>query len=445
MKLVGRVVLWLLLCVAPAWAGAQSCDFRTRVALAGGDVVCLTQYTLGQQSPTTFSQPLHQLLPNHGNYAVAAPRPDGAQCPLVVGLNVEPYGMHAQSQDSAIYRRRTGTALANCQAGVDRMAPGKDCKCELVVVDGRSRLTRNQFDRRYLPGGPPADREPAPVAKAAEPPPDPAQDEAVLALQKRLAELEAALPETPPVAAAPPAVASAPGVQAPRLSARALVIGNSRYASFGALANPRRDATAIAAKLRGFGIEVDLVLDAQRDDLIHALNEHSRKASGRDVSILYYAGHGVQVEGTNYIIPVNMRADGITAGYVKLAGISLAAAMDYLPAKTRIVFLDACRDNPATRSLLGTRGGTAGLAPMNVASGTLLSYATRDGATADDGAGLNSPYTTALLKHLDQPQDISLVLRQVRQTVLQLTGGRQEPWEYGSLVGEQIVLPLMAR
>jgi uncharacterized caspase-like protein len=82
---------------------------------------------------------------------------------------------------------------------------------------------------------------------------------------------------------------------------------------------------------------------------------------------------------------------------------------------------------------------------VNAASGTLLSYATRDGATADDGDGQNSPYTTALLRHLDTPADISLVLRQVRQTVLQLTGGRQEPWEYGSLVGDQIVLPLLAR
>jgi uncharacterized caspase-like protein len=78
-------------------------------------------------------------------------------------------------------------------------------------------------------------------------------------------------------------------------------------------------------------------------------------------------------------------------------------------------------------------------------SGTLLSYATRDGSTAEDGNGSNSPYTTALLQHLDQPEDIALVLRRVRQSVLQATNQRQEPWEYGSLVGEQLILPRLAR
>ena len=232
----------------------------------------------------------------------------------------------------------------------------------------------------------------------------------------------------------------------PRLSARALVIGNGRYASFGRLKNPANDARAIAAKLQGFGIDVDLVLDAERDDLIRALNEYSVRAAGKDISILFYAGHGVQVEGTNYLIPVNMRADGVTSGYVKLAGISLNAALDYLPAKTKLVFLDACRDNAASRALVATRGGASvGLAPVQAGSGTLIAYATRDGATADDGDGRNSPYTSALLQHLDTPDDVALMLRQVRQTVLRNTSGRQEPWEYGSLVGERIVLPLMSR
>jgi uncharacterized caspase-like protein len=141
-----------------------------------------------------------------------------------------------------------------------------------------------------------------------------------------------------------------------------------------------------------------------------------------------------------------MRADGISAGYIKLAGISLNATLDYLPAKTRLVFLDACRDNPASRSLMATRSaGSVGLAPTAAPSGTLIAYATKDGATAEDGTGANSPYSAALLAHLDSPQDISLVLRQVRQTVMRMTGNRQEPWEYGSLVGEQLVLPLMAR
>ena len=141
-----------------------------------------------------------------------------------------------------------------------------------------------------------------------------------------------------------------------------------------------------------------------------------------------------------------MRADGISAGYVKLAGISLQAALDYLPARTRIVFLDACRDNPAARSLALTRSAAGiGLAPVAVSGGTLIAFATRDGSTAEDGVGANSPYTTALLQHLKNPEDIGIVLRRVRESVLRATKNRQEPWEYGSLVGGQLVISRLAR
>ncbi len=242
----------------------------------------------------------------------------------------------------------------------------------------------------------------------------------------------------------PTAISLAP--QAPKLTARALVIGNSAYTSFSVLPNPRNDASDFAALLRSFGVQVDLVLDADRDTLIRALNDYSSHASGRDVNILFYAGHGVQVEGNNYLVPTNMRADGISAGYVKLAGISLNAALDYLPAKTRLVFLDACRDNPAAKSLIASRSaGAVGLAPVVTTTGTLIAYATKDGATAEDGNGRNSPYTAALLKHLHIPQDIGIVLRMVRQSVMSMTSNRQEPWEYGSLVGGQLVLSTMAR
>ena len=233
---------------------------------------------------------------------------------------------------------------------------------------------------------------------------------------------------------------------ATKLAARALVIGNGAYTNFGRLPNPRSDAQAIAAKFRSFGIEVDLVLDADRDTLVRALNEYASKATGRDVNILFYAGHGLQIEGTNYLIPTNMRADGISAGYVKLNGISLNAVMDYMSASTRLIFLDACRDNPASRSLVATRGaGSVGLAPVSASTGTLIAYATKEGTVAADGNGTNSPYTTALLRHLDAPLDIGIVLRRVRQTVLQMTSNTQEPWEYGSLIGDQLILSQMAR
>jgi hypothetical protein len=231
-----------------------------------------------------------------------------------------------------------------------------------------------------------------------------------------------------------------------KLTARALVIGNGSYTSFQRLPNPKFDAQSIAEKLRSFGIQVDLILDADRDLLVKALNDYANKAIGMDVNILFYAGHGVQVEGINYLIPTNMRADGISAGYVKLSGIALNAVLDYMPAKTRLVFLDACRDNPASRSLIASRGAaTVGLAPVSAATGTLIAYATKEGMVAADGEGLNSPYTSALLRHLDAPLDINIVLRRVRQTVLQMTSNGQEPWEYGSLIGDQLILSEMAR
>ncbi|MBC7436447.1 MAG: caspase family protein [Bdellovibrionales bacterium] len=244
----------------------------------------------------------------------------------------------------------------------------------------------------------------------------------------------------------PPAPRTEPPKAQSKLRVRALVIGNGSYSSFGKLPNPRNDAEAMAAKFRSMGIEVELVLDADRDTFVKALNDYSSRAVGSDINILYYAGHGVQVDGVNYLVPVNMRADGITAGYIKLSGISLNAALDYMPSSTRLVFLDACRDNPASRSLSTSRGaGTAGLAPVNTSSGTLIAYATKDGATAEDGQGRHSPYTTALLEHLGRPDDIAVVLRRVRQTVMKLTSNRQEPWEYGSLVGDQLVLSQTSR
>jgi hypothetical protein len=257
------------------------------------------------------------------------------------------------------------------------------------------------------------------------------------------AALQAAQTARVQAAAAP---ARPPEPSFPRMTARALIIGNSGYQHFGALPNPRRDATAMAERLRSLGIEADVVIDADRDTLIKALNDFEAKARRVDVNILFYAGHGVQVEGINYMVPVNMRADGITAGYIRLAAIPLGAILDYMPAKTRLVFLDACRDNPAARSLVATRSASSvGLAPVQTVSGTLISYATRDGATAEDGTGQNSPYTTALLRHIGDPEDIAIVLRRVRTAVMQATGGKQEPWDYWSLTGDAVVLGRMGR
>jgi hypothetical protein len=110
----------------------------------------------------------------------------------------------------------------------------------------------------------------------------------------------------------------------------------------------------------------------------------------------------------------------------------------YLPGKTKLVFLDACRDNPLMQ--VASRSVSRGLAPINVSEGTLISYATKDGSVAQDGDGNNSPFTTALLEHLGDPDDIAVVLRKVRDKVMKSTGGKQQPWEHGSLTGGALVL-----
>jgi uncharacterized caspase-like protein len=151
--------------------------------------------------------------------------------------------------------------------------------------------------------------------------------------------------------------------------------------------------------------------------MVTALANFSNKVFDSDIAILFYAGHGVQINGVNFLLPIDLDLAGPAAA-ITLHGIPLSTILEsYLPSKTKLIFLDACRDNPLARSLAG-RGAGRGLAPMDVATGTLISYATKDGNTAEDGFGANSPYTTALLEHLGEDEDISLVLRRVRQKVM---------------------------
>ena len=441
-----------------------NCDFWHAVAFRDGSRGCMPEFGLAGAVSPEIGRSLAEAVPRVGVYVVAAPRHAQLVCPRAIGMSVHVLSSTASQASLPTLSARVGEALRRCETATRAAGGAAGCQCEPVVVDGVSPLTRTDFAALGgAPAGAPAVAmaaapatqvtrpaaapvaAPAPAAPAPAPAAAAASTDAVTArLQEELARMREQIDAMQRSRAQAPA--GSPGANVARLSARALVIGNSNYTSFGALPNPRNDARAIAAKLRSFNIEVDLVLDADRDALVKALNDYSSRAAGRDVNILFYAGHGVQVEGTNYLVPTNMRADGISAGYIKLAGISLNAALDYLPARTRLVFLDACRDNPASRSLVATRSaGNVGLAPMAAATGTLIAYATKDGATAEDGSGVNSPYTAALLAHLDAPTDIALVLRQVRQSVMRATSNRQEPWEYGSLVGEQLVLSRMAR
>jgi hypothetical protein len=221
-------------------------------------------------------------------------------------------------------------------------------------------------------------------------------------------------------------------------SAHALVIGNAAYSGSAKLDNPVNDAKAIADKLRAMGFEVKEVINAGRESMVKELSEFNRAAAKADLTLMYYAGHGVQISGTNYMIPTDMKLNEVAQAPLQAVSLDMVVER-YLPGKTKLVFLDACRDNPLLAST--GRGVSKGLAPINVSEGTLIAYATKDGQTADDGADdKNSPFTRALLEHLNDPEDISLVLRTVRAKVMQRTNNRQQPWDYGSLTGGALVL-----
>ena len=456
------LLLTLGAAAAAAPAAAADCPDRYRIVFADGQRSCLTDHALaGDDVVGQFGADVRRVVPSNGYYAIAA-TPRLAHCKRAVGMGAALFSVSgAGAAMDADHRNEK--ALQDCR--LRARGATDDCRCRLVLADGRSPLTAAQF-AAYADLPPAAGAvagAPGPGASAATPatttaatttaatattpgtaaPSGPPRGEAgtaaeIAALRQQVESLRAEMSRPRPADAAAPRKAQ---------RARALVIGNGRYAHLGPLPNPARDAQAIAAKLRSYGIDVDVYTDLDRPALVRALSEFQTRAAGYDVNLLFYAGHGLQVAGTNFIVPVDMRGDTTGVGTVKLNSVALDDALDYLPAPTRVVFLDACRDNPIARSMRTTRSGGAGtgLAPMSTVSGTLLSYATRDGSVAEDGNGRNSPYTTALLQHLDAEEDIAIVLRRVRQAVLQATSQRQEPWEYGSLVGDELVLSRLAR
>ena len=235
----------------------------------------------------------------------------------------------------------------------------------------------------------------------------------------------------------PPSLSAIAAVAPTRaVEAHALVIGNANYPGSARLANPINDAQAIAQKFAELGFQVSRIDDGDRDALVRGLSQFQTKAAASQITVLYYSGHGMQIDGVNYLIPVNIEMN--KPATLKLQALPLDTIVDtYLPGRTRIVFLDACRDNPALAS--NVRGFSRGLAPMQVPTGTLIAYATRDGGVAEDGTGRHSPFTQALLDLIAEPEDISLILRRVRDRVMRDTSGRQQPWEYGSLSGGSLV------
>lgn len=221
----------------------------------------------------------------------------------------------------------------------------------------------------------------------------------------------------------------------------ALVLGNSKYEHTSALANPKNDADAISSKLEGLGFTVIKGLDLDKVGMEKAVREFVRILPGSDVALFFYAGHAMQVNGKNFLIPVNAKLEDETA--IDFETINLGVVLEFMNDndRTSIALLDACRNNPLARSFtrkLGkSRSGFVGrgLAAPNAGDGQMLiGFATAPGEVALDGDGDNSPFTTALLKHIETPGvEIESMLKRVKSDVFDETEGSQSPWHNSAL------------
>jgi hypothetical protein len=211
----------------------------------------------------------------------------------------------------------------------------------------------------------------------------------------------------------------------------ALVVGNGQYRNVDPLVNPENDARLIATTLQAAGFTLiggGPQLDVQKSLFDGLIQQFGNALPGADTALFYYSGHGMQVQGKNWLVPIDANPTNARDLDFQMVDASLIVRqMEDSGTKLNLVLLDACRNNPfASR---GLRGGTRGLAQMQAPEGTLISYATQPGNVALDGAGANSPYTSALAEVIRRPGvDVFNVFNQVGLAVEKATGGAQQPW-----------------
>jgi uncharacterized caspase-like protein len=226
----------------------------------------------------------------------------------------------------------------------------------------------------------------------------------------------------------------------------ALVIGNSAYQNVAPLANPVNDGTVIASTLKDAGFDVvDFRRDLPAAETRRVLRDFADRARDADIAVVYYAGHGIEVDGANYLIPVDARLERDTDVYDEAFSLDRVLIAVEPARKLRLVILDACRDNPFAKTMKRTVASRAigqGLVKVEPTSpNVLIAYSAKAGSTAADGDGKNSPFTIALSKHLTTPGlDVRRAFGYVRDDVLKSTANRQEPFVYGSLGGEDVPL-----
>jgi len=220
----------------------------------------------------------------------------------------------------------------------------------------------------------------------------------------------------------------------------ALIIGNSEYA-VSPLSNPGNDALDISDQLKQMGFNVSFLANADKKQMLEGIRQFGEDLQNKNsVGLFYYAGHGMQVNGRNFLIPVD--ADINLEHQIEYEAVDVGrvlAAMESAQNLMNMVVLDACRDNPFKRSF---RSSTKGLAQMDAPSGTFIAYSTAPGQVAQDGDGRNGIYTQNLLKHLNTPGlTVEEMFKRVRVGVMAETGKQQVPWESSSLVGVFYFVP----
>ncbi len=227
----------------------------------------------------------------------------------------------------------------------------------------------------------------------------------------------------------------------------ALVIGNAGYVSASALTNPSNDASAVAKSLRDLDFSVTLALDLDKAGFEKQIRDFAASLDGASAAVFFYAGHGLQVDGRNYLVPVDAKVANEADLPFELVSLDIVLQKMAGYRITSIIILDACRDNPLGEKLAKVLGERAkavgqGLANVYASAGTLISFSTQPGNIALDGGGSNSPFTKALLHHVATPNvDVLAMLRQVRRDVIEETRQRQVPWDNSSLVDEFMFKP----
>jgi uncharacterized caspase-like protein len=244
------------------------------------------------------------------------------------------------------------------------------------------------------------------------------------------------------VAAQPPSVRETATLASANHEVRiALVIGQSNYVNLPKLINPASDARSIAEAFQRLGYNTKLVLDTSEDGIRKEFRKFASDSSRADVAVLFYAGHGAQLNGSNYLLPVDVDIPRTEAD-IQFSGLKVDDLVNGIGSNTKIVFLDACRDNPALfKNILKGRGASAlGLAPASSANfpakpggGVFIAYATDAGAVADDGHGQHSPFTQALLRYMEKPVSIDDMFSLVTKEVRLVTKNTQRPYKYASL------------